>query len=98
VIPHVASTDIDRVLDRFGPTPRLCIDFLLGGYKLKSRENDVLLTISHLTVPQIEQMLLDASSLTMDLISDKIWLIRRENVHETLGRTVVMPMTPFIQS
>ena len=98
MIPDVAPTDIDRVFDYFGPTPRLCIDFLSDQERLTEHKDDVQSTISRLTAIGIEQMLNEASGLTLDSFSHKICLVRRKTIQKAHSGTVIVPITPFIKS
>jgi hypothetical protein len=65
---------------------------------MKQHEENVTDAISQLTITQIEKMLTDASGLTMDSISRRICLIRREKVDEVDSGVTVSPITPSIQS
>src|SRR5271154_7131868 len=92
---------VNRVFDELGPTPRLCIDYLYSvdqRGKLKRHRRDVQDAISTLTTSELERLLQDADSLTMNAVSDKICLISRQDKEDVYSEPIVSPITSFIKS
>ena len=95
LFPGMEEELINDVFDRFGPTPRLCIEYAheqahLHDYKDKLRE-----TISELTIEHLERLFKDSRSLSMNAHSQKICLINRKG--DLPGQTVVTTITRFIE-
>jgi len=75
------------------PTPRLCVEYLSVPHIL-----DLQLALVNMTLDRLEQLTENASSLTLDTISHKIFLIIREDREDVAGPWSLKPMTPVIQS
>jgi hypothetical protein len=93
----IERTRINDIFDRFGPTPRLCINFL-SQKRLDEYEKSVQKAISSATASQLEQLLKDATSLTVDTVSHKICLVSRKDRDDLRSPAVVVPITLSIQS
>ena len=96
LIPHVEEERIHDMFDRFGPTPRLCIESFKNPIILKNYEEQLQGAISDLTIEQFDRLFRDSRSLTMNTISHKICLVTRENGFD--GKTVVVPITQSINN
>ena len=94
----VDFTRIDRIFDNLGPTPRLCLDLLSNPEQLAEYQHDVKLVISNITADELVNLAQDADSLSMDAVSDKIYLVRRERRDVVNSEAVVTPITHTIQS
>ena len=88
---------INEIFDAFGPIPRLCIEYR-SDESIDEYEDDLQRAILNVTASQLEQLLKDATSLTMDAVSHKICLLSRERRDDVHSRPVVAPITPSIQS
>lgn len=98
-LPGIANHErINHIFDRFGPTPRLCIDYFLDPLKLLQYEDDVRKAVTNITSDRLEQLFKDASSLTLDAISHNICLISRKDRENVASLPVVKLITPSIQS
>jgi hypothetical protein len=99
ILPETIDyTRINDIYDRFGPTPRLCIDYLFDVAMLVEHERKVNKMVSNVTAAQLEQLFKDAASLDMDAVSHKICLISREQRDDMHSDVVVAPITSFIRS
>lgn len=87
-----------RVFNELGPTPQLCIDYLRSGDMIERYRQDVQEAISNLTTSELQRLLRDARSLTMDAVSHKICLITRKDREDMYSRAIVSPITPYIKS
>lgn len=70
----------------------------LDGEELAEYEEAVGKAISGVTSAQLEKLFKDAGSLSMNAVSHKICLVRREKRGDMHSRAVVAPITPSIQS
>jgi len=91
-------TRINDIYDRFGPTPRLCIDYSFDLDMLVEHERKVNKVVSNVTAVQLEQLFKDAGSLDMDTVSHTICLISREQRDDMHSGVVVAPITSSIRS
>lgn len=89
---------INRIYDLLGPTPRLCINYLIDPPELARYEDDIRKALSSITLETLEKLFKDSSSLAMDDIPSKICLISRNNVEDMASLSIVKPITPSIQS
>jgi hypothetical protein len=93
---NITEGHIDETFDLLGPVPRLCIDFL--SYELEEYKDALNRAISCITEDKIEKLIKDTSALSMDAISDKIFLLSRVERDDIHSRAVVAPITLSIQS
>ncbi|KAK2464475.1 hypothetical protein APHAL10511_003454 [Amanita phalloides] len=93
----ILHESVNRVFNEFGPTPRLCIDYLCYD-KIEQYRKDVQEAISNLTANELQRLFQHSRSLTMDAISRKIFLISREDRDNVRSRPIVSPITSFIKS
>ena len=56
------------------PTPRLCVEYLSVPHILADYQRDLQLALVNMTLDRLEQLTENASSLTLDTISHKIFL------------------------
>ena len=94
----IDESDIIETFERLSPTPRVCIDYQLKPEALSKYEADVSKAISNVTPAQLAKLSNDTRGLTMDAISEKIYLLSRENREEVFSNPVVMFITPSIKS
>ena len=95
LVPEMKEECINLIFDRFGPTPRLCLDYGHNEARLQNYEDKVQETISGLTIEQLETWFKDSRSLSMTANSHKICLINRKS--DLPGQTVVTIITQFIE-
>lgn len=91
----MTNDSINEIFGQLGPTPRLCFDYqyIPDGFAAYSR--DLTTAIAEATPSKIEGLLKAAESLSMDSISQKIYLICRAKQDEVASWPVVTP--PFNQ-
>jgi hypothetical protein len=91
---------VNRVFNELGPTPRLCIDYLCspGQIELEQHRQDVQEAISNLTISDLQRLLQDSRSLTMNAVSHKLCLISRQDRENVYSRPIVSPITSSIKS
>lgn len=93
---------IDQIYDRFGPTPRLCLDNTFEPEFLEIYEQETQREIKKLTLQSLQELIFRIRFLDMDDISHKICLIRRKPIHNLrsnfLLTLVVTPITEYIES
>ncbi|KAK2464479.1 hypothetical protein APHAL10511_003458 [Amanita phalloides] len=95
----ILHESVNRVFNEFGPTPRLCIDYLCYDKdKIEQYRKDVQEAISNLTANELQRLFQHSHSLTMDAISHKICLISREDRENVRSSAIVSPITSFIKS
>jgi len=93
---NITEGHIDEIFDLLGPVPRLCIDF--SSHELEEYKDDLNMALKSITVDEIEKMIKDTSSLTMDAVSHKICLLSRVERDDIHSRAAVAPITLSIQS
>ena len=89
---------INEAFDMLGGTPRICIEFASTPHKLDDYKEDVNAAILNITSDGLRKLITDSTSLRMDSVSHKIFLISRRNIDNMHSRAVVAPLTPTIQS
>jgi hypothetical protein len=94
----IFNESVDRVFDEFGPTPRLCVDYLGPDNRIEKHRKDVETTISNITASEIEQLIQNSLSLTMNAVSHKICLISRQDTENMYSDAIVSPITKAISS
>jgi hypothetical protein len=90
--------EINRRYDQFGPTPRLCIDYLLSPLGGKDYEDAVQMAVENITSQRLEILFNESSALKMDDVSQKICLISRENRDDVASLQIVKPISPNMHS
>jgi len=95
---EISNQEVHRLYDQFGPTPRLCIDFLFEPLERKAHEDHVRKAISKITSQKFETLFDESSALEMDDLSHKICLISRENRDDVTSLLIVKPITPNMHS
>ena len=90
---------VNRVFNELGPTPLLCIDYLCSHdqIKLEKYRQDVQEAVSNLTTSELQRLLQDSRSLTMNAVSHKICLISRQDRENVYSRAIVSPITSSIK-
>ena len=91
---------VNLVFNELGPVPRLCIDYLCSRdqIELEQYRQDVQKAISKLTAGELERLVEDSGSLTMNAVSDKICLISRKDRENVYSRAIVSPITSSIKA
>lgn len=92
------ETRVNEVFDLLGPTPRLCIDYLLNPDRLREYQDDLQKTILETTTSQLKSLFKDAAGLKMDAISHKLCLLARRTQEDVHSEAVVAPITHAVQS
>jgi hypothetical protein len=83
------------IFNRLGPTPRLCFDILSRPRCIVQYEKRLNGVISELTADRLWKLINDARDLSMDAVSHKVCLIRREEV-DPFSPWVVHPTSDWI--
>jgi hypothetical protein len=92
---------IDNIYDQFGPTPRPCIQTASDSEALATHECDVrtaLEELRQLTPHGFQEILYKLRGLRVDTDSQKLYLIKRENIGNVRSMPHVMPITDHIRS
>lgn len=95
---EIIDEQVNRIYDQFGPTPRLCIDYVLEPLEMSEYEDDVRRAVSDITSQKLEKLFDESSALEMDDLSQKICLISRENRDNVTSLPIVKPITPNVHS
>ncbi|KAI0256323.1 hypothetical protein BJV78DRAFT_1151083 [Lactifluus subvellereus] len=90
-------TRINELYDHFGPTPRICFDFLLNEFQLISHEEGYQNTMHSLKAERLRRFISDSIVLNLDAASLSTFLLKRENVDD-LARASVEPISTFVKS
>jgi hypothetical protein len=96
ILPDMEEERINDVFDRYGPTPRLCINYLCNPKLLNKYKDELQDAISDLTIEKLERLFKDSRKLAMDSNSHKICLVSRKG--RPSSKAVVATITPTIQS
>ena len=88
---------INDVFDRFGPTPRLCIDKASDPSALAAHERDIRIAIGELTLQTPQELIYKLRKLKIDGISHSLTLIKRQNVGDVSSGPSVT-ITDYIRS
>lgn len=100
-IPRPSLSVTDNVYDRLGPTPYLSLMIAARPPKLREYEDEVRQTLDTLSMESLEKMIVGlhgSHGLNMDDISEKLCLIRREDIDNVKSRWLVRPITDHIRS
>jgi hypothetical protein len=97
---------IDAVYDQLGPIPRLCFEKVRTREELELRRNRISNILDDMSVPNYQKLIQESGNdLTLDRISHKICLIRRESIHikhadrDTISQLVrITPITDSVRS
>ena len=93
------STDvINDTFDRFGPTPRICIEAASVPDDLRAYEVEVNDALNQVTQERLLEFTRNARNLTMDKTSYKLYLIRRTDINRVRSDILISPITEHIQS
>lgn len=92
------DTRVNEAFDLLGPTPRLCISFMSEPIKLEEYKREVTIVISNITPHQLGHLNDKVSSLNMDSLSDKIFLLSRQDQDDVHSSAVVDLITQATQS
>ncbi|KAN0127602.1 hypothetical protein V8E53_014580 [Lactarius tabidus] len=89
---------IDEMYTRFGPTPRICFDYLKTPSLLDMHKEKFGLALSSLSLRSLREMVNKATVLDMDDVSHTILLLKRRG-SLSLYRTLktVEPITPAVE-
>ena len=98
MIPEIDATVIHGILEKFGPTPRLCIEYASDPERLQDYMAELDDVISDVTTGQLEKLIKGSARLKMDAVSHKICLISRRNPKDMRSMTLVSPITDTIKS
>ncbi|KAN0127599.1 hypothetical protein V8E53_014577 [Lactarius tabidus] len=91
-----SNSAIDEMYTRFGPTPRICFDYLKTPSLLDVHKEKFGLALSSLSLRSLREMVNKATVLDMDDVSHTILLLkRRGSLHRTLK--TVEPITPAVE-
>jgi len=94
----ISIEEVNCLYDQFGPTPRLCLDFLFEPFEREAHEDHVRKAISGMTSQKLETLFDKSSDLEMDDLSHKICLVSRENRDKVASLPIVKPITPNMHS
>ncbi|KAH9993993.1 hypothetical protein BJV77DRAFT_330428 [Russula vinacea] len=93
------STDvIDDTFDRFGPTPKICIEAASVPDDLRAYEVEVNDALNQVNLERLLEFTRNARNLTMDKTSHKLYLIRRTDINRIRSEVLISPITEHIQS
>jgi hypothetical protein len=89
-----------EIFERFGPTPRLCLDYQLNSLQMSQYKRNLDVAISEVTSDKLKSLLRTAASgdLRIDALSHKITLLSRKSLDDVHSQAVVIPITSLIQS
>lgn len=89
---------VHPIFDQLGPTPRICVDYLCDHVKMAQYRHALETEIKDLKTSELEKLVEDAASLTMNTVSHKICLISRQDKENVHSPAIISPMTSFIKS
>ena len=96
------SATINDTYDRFGPTPRLCLENAGSPGDLEDYADDICGVLEEVTVQDLTNLAKlvkkGKNDLDMDAFSHKIVLIRREKIDDFRSAVLVEPITDYIRS
>ncbi|TFK61874.1 hypothetical protein BDN72DRAFT_420401 [Pluteus cervinus] len=93
------SAKLDYVYDTFGPIPRLCIDYQRSdGIELKRYARDLANSITSLDIKTLQDVVKNADDMSMDSVSQKICLIRRDTPNIWEYSFTTSPITESVAS
>ncbi|KIL64118.1 hypothetical protein M378DRAFT_11689 [Amanita muscaria Koide BX008] len=92
----ITETHVNEMFDQLGPVARLCIKWTSD--QLAQYRNELHQAISKITADDIKKLTIEACGLTMDAVSDKICLLRRQKWDEVFSQAVVAPITDYIKT
>ena len=92
------SKAIDDLYDKFGPTPRICIEEPHEDPGMEEYKEDIRFTLENLTLQSLRELSRTTQNLNMDKISHKLCLISREELHDVRSWFTVTPITNHMQS
>ncbi|KAM6503263.1 hypothetical protein JOM56_000206 [Amanita muscaria] len=92
----ITETHVNEMFDQLGPVARLCIKWTSD--PLAQYRNELHHAISKITADDIKKLTIEACGLTMDAVSDKICLLRRQKRDEVFSQAVVAPITDYIKT
>lgn len=96
--PSVEPKRIDDIFYRLGPTARICLEMIGTETVLKDYEHDLKDSLNHMTADDLERMIYDVSSLSINAVSHKLCLISRKDRDDLQSDRIVGPMTNVIKS
>lgn len=93
--PDVSLTTIDEIFDELGPIPRLCFGKKrwLAEYRRKLNE-----ALGELTFCKLENMSLSRESPALDVVSHRMYMLKRIGSGVDSVGVVITTITPFIAS
>ena len=95
------STDIiNDTFDRFGPIPSICLETASSPYTLSVYETEVNGALNRVTVSlqSLLELMTNVNDLTMDAVSHKLCLVKREEINNIASKFLISPITKYIQS
>ena len=94
-----ASNDqvIDEMYDRFGPTPRICFDYLKKPPLLDVHKERFRIALSSLSLGSFQQIMDSTSFLQMDDASHTMLLMKRHGSDLSRALYTLEPITPAIE-
>jgi hypothetical protein len=95
---HPSTATINDTFDRFGPTPRICIETASDPGNLHAYEVDVNEALEEMTLERLQDLTTITKSLAMDRMSHKLCLVRRKDIDDVRSDRLVSPITEYIQS
>ena len=96
----VLHENVNQVFDELGPTPRICIDYLLADKLIERYREEVRKAILMVTTQQlrIDDLFDTSRTLAGNEVSDRICLIRREEKEDFYSLAAVSFITRTIKS
>ncbi|KAM6503273.1 hypothetical protein JOM56_000216 [Amanita muscaria] len=95
-LERITETHVNEIFDQLGPVARLCINWTSD--QIAEYRNELYQAISKITTDDIKKLINEASRLTMDAVSHKIFLLSRQQRDDVHSRAVVAPITDSIKS
>ena len=96
---------IDDVYDRFGPTPRLCIQIASNSKALATHERGTRIALEILTPQHLQEWICKLEALRVDTNSEyaltrsqQVYLVKRENIGDVGSMPYVTHITDHIRS
>jgi hypothetical protein len=88
---------INELYDRFGPTPRICFDFLKQPTRLEDHEAHYESALNELTIEKLRDFVSDGAKLNLDAGSHSLFLVKRTNVDD-LRKAFIEPISVPVKS
>lgn len=88
---------IDDMYTRFGPTPRICFNYLQSPALLDAHKENYRSALENLSMRSLQKIVNNASALCMDDVSHTIVLLKRRGSDLSRALITVEPVTPAVE-